>query len=187
MEYIKKFLLISYIQHKGIKRICLVLGALFSFLPLCVFFVRNEIGILVISLLLFYLPSFIAMILQWIYLGFKDVTIIDAQHYRDIKMAVNVVSNPFLEADLKFSADGEIYHCYMQKYDDNGDIIACFALFDEDKIFNEAFSINTTKKEYEYHNVVSLFIPDTVYIEGKKLEIPKDKNKAKKKVNRKSS
>ena len=102
-------------------------------------------------------------------------------------MAVNVVSNPFLEADLKFSEDGEIYHCYMQKYDDNGDIIACFALFDEDKIFNEAFSINTTKKEYEYHNVVSLFIPDTVYIEGKKLEIPKDKNKAKKKVNRKSS
>ena len=82
METIKDLFFVSYIKHKGIRRICFIAG-LVSSLPFALIFLLEpmsvingdyELGIRLASLALiaFYLPFLIACAGKWIYLGFKE-------------------------------------------------------------------------------------------------------------------
>jgi hypothetical protein len=68
MNIIKNIILISYIKNKGVWRVCFVLGALLG----CFAFSINSRNALLYGLLWFYIPFFIACLIRWIYVGFKE-------------------------------------------------------------------------------------------------------------------
>lgn len=87
MQILKNILFVSYIKNKGIRRICFIIGLMFSIYSFLKAFssimsnieyyktldlLEDTIIITGFVIFLFYLPFLLCCVIRWIYLGFKN-------------------------------------------------------------------------------------------------------------------
>ena len=166
-------LFVSYLKNKGVRRICFVLGLI---LALFVLLIQWSLGYEMnkiykfLPIVFFYIPFFIAVIFKWIYVGFKDTKDSKEEEFLKVLNGIDTVYNPTIEADVKLNDSDDIYHCLARNYDENGDNVFVVVLFKSDRTFSGVTKINVTKNPDAYDNFLSIMIPGTIYIKGKKVE-----------------
>lgn len=171
MKFIKNILFVSYLTHKGARRICFLLG----FLPLlcCLFcFVVDGFkswGVLLAGLAFFYFPFLFAVLITWIYRGFKDTTSVDSRKFNALLHVAEVISHPDCEFDA--CLDGtDICHIYARNYMDGKDVaLVCVALNKNGQLI-DAQIYNKTTEMHMIHNLDALIIEGTFIDYTKQME-----------------